>query len=102
MGFLYAISNFSKRLFLSTKVIRETSDGLKIEADQLAYLVQVTESNNDNTNYWMFTPVGLRLILERTGWYIKKIKYTGCTDGTSNPSDPCRNERAFLYCEKSL
>ena len=100
MGFLDVISRHSKRLFLSTRVIRQTPDGINISDSQLAYLVKANESNNDATNYWMFTPSGLNLTLERTGWKVVNIKYVGCTDGTSNPSDPNKDERVFVYCEK--
>jgi 2-polyprenyl-3-methyl-5-hydroxy-6-metoxy-1,4-benzoquinol methylase len=100
MNFLETLSKFSNHLFLSTRVIRQTVDGLNIANSQVAYLVRSDESNNDATNYWMFTPTSLDLILARTGWIIKGIKYLGCIDGSSNPSESDKDERAFLYCER--
>jgi hypothetical protein len=34
----------------------------------VAYLVGPEETNNDASNYWMFTPAGLDRITERAGW----------------------------------
>jgi len=100
LGFLEAINMYSQHLLLSTRIVRNTPDGIFIGNRQMAYLVQSDECNNDATNFWMFTPEGLKLALKRTGWEPKKIKYLGCVDGSSNASDADKDERAFIYCTK--
>jgi 2-polyprenyl-3-methyl-5-hydroxy-6-metoxy-1,4-benzoquinol methylase len=101
MGFLESLGEISKQIVLSTRVIRETPDKIPIGQSQLAYLVASDELNNDPTNYWLFTPEGLKLALKRTGWQLKNIIHKGCTDGSSNPRDAEKDERAFLFCVRN-
>jgi tRNA (mo5U34)-methyltransferase len=59
-----------------------------------AYLVSPSETNNDPTNYWIFSETGLRRILDRTGWDVLDFM----TVGNTSDSDPASNqgdERAF-------
>jgi hypothetical protein len=51
---------------------------------RLAYLVDPIETNNDPTNFWIFTVAGLRRILARTGWEVLDFVTLGATDA----SDP--------------
>jgi tRNA (mo5U34)-methyltransferase len=71
---------------LSGKVRRDKRANLK--DIPLAYLVDDYETNNDPTNYWIFTEAGLRRILRRTGWEI--CDYT--TWGNTANSDPASAE----------
>lgn len=59
-----------------------------------AYLVDTHETNNDPTNYWMFSVAGLRRILDRTGWDVLDFMTVGDTT-TSDPASSAGDERAF-------
>ncbi len=70
---LRRLSVVTRELIVTTKVFdilpRKLSENSLRDA-QLAYLLAPTESNNDPTNWWVFTETGLRLLLERAGWCI--------------------------------
>jgi hypothetical protein len=52
------------------------------------------ESNNDATNFWIFTAAGLRRVADRAGWDVVAMRTVG--DVThSNPQDADHDERAF-------
>jgi len=61
----------------------------------VAYLVDPRETNNDPTNFWIFTIEGLRRLLSRTGWDILDFVTLGATDA-SDPATAEGDERAFL------
>lgn len=48
------------------------------EEEPVAYLASGTEINGDATNYWTFSPAGLRRILQRTRWAILGEAHLGC------------------------
>lgn len=54
----------------------------------VAYLVDESETNNDATNYWIFTDAGLRRALKRTGWTVCDHLYTG----TRRKPDPVHDD----------
>lgn len=60
----------------------------------VAYLVAADETNNDATNYWMFSEAGLRRILDRTGWDVVDWMTIGET-AESDPATAEGDERAF-------
>ena len=105
LGILYHLKNpyyvleklakCSKHLVLSTRVARFTPDHRPISGSSVAYLLGPQESNNDATNYWIFSDECLKRITHRTGWDVLFSKTVGDTF-TSNPSDPHRDERAFM------
>ena len=65
----------ARYVILSTRVARRTPDGQVRFADQpMAYLLGEGETNNDVTNYWIFSDAGLRRLLERTGWEILSVQ----------------------------
>ncbi|MBI1353490.1 MAG: hypothetical protein GC160_04030 [Acidobacteria bacterium] len=80
---------------VSSRVARRTPDGSVRFADQpMAYLLGEGETNNDVTNYWIFSETGMRRLLQRTGWEI--VSWTTVGDGEG--SDPVRaeaDERAY-------
>ncbi|HVC36226.1 MAG TPA: methyltransferase domain-containing protein [Candidatus Dormibacteraeota bacterium] len=99
---LRKLSGYSTYLFLSTRIARETDDGkVRLNDAPVAYLVDSDESNNDPTNYWMFSLSGLTRLIKRTGWEIVAETTVGRTNGDSTPSNPNRDERAFFML-KSL
>lgn len=96
---LYVLRELSRRtnyLLVSTKVARFAGDARVPIADlPVAYLVGPTETNNDPTNYWMFSPAGLNRIVERAGWTVLDQTSYGDVHG-SDPSTPEHDERRFL------
>jgi tRNA (mo5U34)-methyltransferase len=92
---LRSLSTAADYCVLSTRIAQTTVDRQTRLSDvPVAYLVSPYETNNDPTNYWIFSDVGLRRLLDRTGWDI-------CSYGTvgqkvdSDPSSNDRDERAF-------
>lgn len=67
---------------------------VELQSIPAAYLVAPTETNNDNTNYWMFSDAGLRRILDRTGWDVLDFMTVGDTRN-SDPASQQGDERAF-------
>jgi tRNA (mo5U34)-methyltransferase len=66
----------------------------------VAYLVDPLETNNDPTNFWIFSVEGLRRLLRRTGWQILDFVTLGATDA-SDPATAEGDERAFLLARSS-
>jgi tRNA (mo5U34)-methyltransferase len=80
---------------LSTRVARLSPDHkTDLLSLPVAYLVDEQETNNDPTNFWIFSETGLKRILKRTGWEICDY----LTIGPQKDSDPVsgkRDQRAF-------
>lgn len=76
--------------FLSTRVAH-------LQGMAAAYLLEPGECKGDVTNYWIFSPAGLRVLVERAGWKIRAEANSGPTE-----SDPVTTEgdaRMFLLLE---
>lgn len=67
----------------------------------MAYLLDERESNNDSTNYWIFSDAGFRRILKRTGWEIRDYITVGNT-ANSDPATQEGDERAFCLAESRV
>jgi tRNA (mo5U34)-methyltransferase len=91
---LESLSRISKHLVVSTRIAKYTPDGISILKYPLAYLLAPDESNNDSTNYWIFSDAGLRRLFDRSGWDIVDIMTVGDRKA-SNPRDQDHDERAF-------
>jgi tRNA (mo5U34)-methyltransferase len=95
----YVLRELSRRttyLLLSTRVARFAGrDRTPIADLPVAYLVGPSETNNDATNYWMFSPAGLDRIVERAGWMVLERASFGDSE-ESDPSSPEHDERHFL------
>lgn len=100
MGFLIMLAEHAERMVLSTRVANHLPDGTSIEAHSVAYLLRCRESNNDPTNYWIMSPLGLEVMLKRCGWNILAKKLTGALH--SNPVDNDADQRMFVYCERAI
>lgn len=98
---LESLAKTARHLLLSTRVARFAPDGTKIGHLPTAYLLGPTESNNDSTNYWIFTAAGLARLVERTGWRVVMGRAAGDTR-TSNPSDNDKDERAFMLLQSRI
>lgn len=93
---LRALSEQSKHLMLSTRVARFAGPERTAIADlPVAYLVDPAETNNDPTNYWMFSVTGLDRLVRRAGWTVlDQVSVGDLVD--SDPSSPEHDERRFL------
>lgn len=99
----YAMRQLAERseyCFLSTR-IAQFAGGVDVSNCPVAYLLDPDECNKDATNYWIFTAVGLKRLIERTGWQILDSRSFGCTDG-SDVSSQDRDERAFAFLKSRL
>jgi tRNA (mo5U34)-methyltransferase len=93
------LANKASIVFLSTKIARYPfKNGPDISGYPLAYLVGERESNNDPSNYWIFTEAGLKQLLTRTGWSILAYRTVGDPEA-SNPQDSEHNQRAFAVLQ---
>lgn len=81
---------------VSTKVARFAGEPqVEIASLPVAYLVSPAETNNDATNYWMFSPAGLERIVDRAGWTVLDRLHAGDVVA-SDPSSPEHDERMFM------
>jgi tRNA (mo5U34)-methyltransferase len=86
---------------LSTRVARFAgSQRTPIGDLPVAYLVAPHETNNDPTNYWIFSPEGLLRLVGRAGWQaVNQMNVGNTTD--SDPSGPANDERMFLLLQST-
>lgn len=52
---LERLSHVARYCFLTTRIARQTADGLSLSKYPLAYLLGPDECNNDSTNFWIFS-----------------------------------------------
>lgn len=105
LGILYHLQNpyyalrqlagAAEYCFVSTRITRLSADRkTDLSGLPVAYLLDEKETNNDPTNYWIFTETGLRRILARTGWEVCDYLNLGNTVD-SDPVGADKDERAF-------
>jgi tRNA (mo5U34)-methyltransferase len=96
---LEALSTRAKYCLLSTRVARLTPNH-KTELSEIpvAYLVGDRETNDDCTNYWIFSDAGLRRLFERTGWRVCDFATVGAVEA-SDPVHAENDERVFCLLE---
>jgi 2-polyprenyl-3-methyl-5-hydroxy-6-metoxy-1,4-benzoquinol methylase len=94
----YALKKLAKQtrfLIVSTRITRFDASGENdISEIPAAYLLGERESNNDPTDYWIFTRAGLERIFHRTGWLVEEIYQVGDLTA-SEPADMSHDERCF-------
>ena len=107
LGVLYHLRNpffvleeLAKRTshcLLSTRTARRLPDGSAMpDGVALAYLLQEWELNADDSNYFIFSEPGLRVMLDRTWWNVRQWWQAGNAPG----SDPiARDGRVFCRIE---
>jgi SAM-dependent methyltransferase len=96
---LEELARRTTRCFLSTRVARRLPDGSAMPANvALAYLLAEEELNQDNSNYFIFSEPGLRVMLDRAHWRIRDYVSLGDTS-LSDPVRLDRDERAFCLLE---
>lgn len=104
---LESLARHARYAFVSTRVTRFNvaagAEGTEVNRSRIdlhdapvAYLVAADETNNDATNFWMFSEAGLRRILHRSGWDIIDFMTVGNTKD-SDPATAQGDERAFCY-----
>jgi tRNA (mo5U34)-methyltransferase len=99
---LQELARRARHLVLSTRIAQVTTDHAVRFADvPVAYLVAPTETNDDPTNYWIFSDAGLRRIADRTGWDVLDYITVGHTID-SEPAAMDRDERAFCLLRSRL
>jgi GT2 family glycosyltransferase/glycosyltransferase involved in cell wall biosynthesis/SAM-dependent methyltransferase len=98
---LEKLSRQSDYLLISTRVAKYSPDGVNISDLPVSYLVAPDETNNDPTNYWIFSNVGLKRLFERTGWEIVGLSNVGDTL-SSNPRDSAHDERTFALLKNKF
>jgi tRNA (mo5U34)-methyltransferase len=96
----YVLEELARRgthLLLSTRIARRFPDGAPMPPQvALAYLLRENELNQDDSNYFIFSEPGLRVLLERSHWEVGDFLTQGATDG-SDPIRRDRDERAFCF-----
>jgi hypothetical protein len=101
----YVLRELSRRAdhcLLSTRVARYAGpERTRIAELPVGYLVGPTETNNDSTNYWMFSPAGLERLVDRAGWSILEQISFGDVEA-SDPSAPEHDERSFMLLRSNL
>jgi tRNA (mo5U34)-methyltransferase len=106
LGILYHLQNpyyvmrelaaSGSHCLLSTRVARFAGpERIPIGDLPVGYLVSPYETNNDPTNYWIFSPAGLERLVQRAGWTIVDRLNVGDTVA-SDPSATDHDERMFL------
>jgi tRNA (mo5U34)-methyltransferase len=108
LGLLYHLKNpfyalermakYSRNMFISTRIARHFRAGTQdVSNISAAYLLAPDESNNDATNYWIFTKAGFERLVDRTGWNLVASHVIGSPN--SNPQDNRLDERVFALLE---
>jgi tRNA (mo5U34)-methyltransferase len=95
---LEALATRARYCLLSTRIAQRTPEGVALNKESLAYFLAPGEANGDWTNYWIFSEIALRRLIERTGWTVRDFLTTGVTRG-SDPVREDRDERAFCLLE---
>ena len=96
---LEALSTRAKYCLLSTRIARFTRDHqTNLSEIPVGYLVGDTETNDDCTNYWIFSDRGLKRLFERTGWRVCDFATVGAVDA-SDPVHAESDERALCLLE---
>jgi hypothetical protein len=95
---LEKLSQHASYCLLSTRVARRYPDGKPIGDQPIAYLVDDLELNSDDTNFWIFSPAGLRRLLKRAHWNV----LDQISVGDTKASDPVkRDERVFCLAQST-
>lgn len=91
---LEQLARHTRYCVLNTRIARYTPEGKRIQNMPVGYLLDYGETNNDPSNYWIFSEQGLRRLLDRTGWNL--CAWT--TTGDTRRSDPVSKADERAYC----
>jgi len=96
---LEELARRTTRCLISTRVARRYPDGSTMPSKvALAYLLAEGELNKDDTNYFIFSEQGLRVMLDRAHWNLLDFVSLGDTS-RSDPVRLDRDERVFCLLE---
>jgi hypothetical protein len=99
---LRALAGRTAHCLLSTRVARFAGPHHTPIVDlPVGYLVAPDETNNDPTNYWMFSPTGLVRLVDRAGWDVLEVRNVGNTTH-SDPATAEGDEREFMLLRSRL
>lgn len=99
--FLETLSKSARYCILSTRVMRRLPGrSFDVAPLPVAYLLGPDELNCDNSNFWIFTPSGLKRLLERSHWKLLASISVGDIEG-SRPDTLNKDERAFCLLEST-
>jgi tRNA (mo5U34)-methyltransferase len=98
---LSELRNHVSTCILATRIAKYTPDNILIKDNPVAYLLDDYESNNDPTNYWVFSLEGIHRLIKRTGWKIIKEITVGESDN-STPSDNDKDERYWCLLRRKV
>lgn len=98
---LESLARTTRYCIISTRTTQFLADRkTDVGKHAVAYLLSPTESNNDPTNYWIFSDSGLRRILMRTSWEILDCKVVGNLS-ESDPASKEGDQRTFLLAKST-
>ena len=101
----YLLEHLARRcryLLLSTRVAAvDVHTKASLREMPVAYLVGELETNDDPTNYWIFSQKGLRTILARSQWEVCDFATVGRQDD-SDPAASDKDERAYCFARSLL
>jgi len=96
---LERLSESARFCFLGTRVARLSADRqIRLDSLPVAYLLDGEACNGDATNYFIFSPPGLILLVKRAGWTIRASVTSGASE--SDPITSHGDERMFLLLER--
>ena len=98
---LETLAKHSRYCFLSTWVTRLGPDRVSPAPDApFAYVLEPSEVNGDATNYFVFSPAGLNVLVRRAGWTI----LASLDSGTSaiDTIMPRGDGRMYLFLETAV
>jgi SAM-dependent methyltransferase len=80
---LEALSSKARYCLLTTAITRYGTDGQTDLGDlPVAFLAGRDGLRGDETNFWIFTEAGLRILIDRTGWDIRDWRVVDDEDST--------------------
>ena len=97
-AFLDSLSKICRYCILGTWLMSYLPDNVtRVRDVSLAYFLGPGELNNDASNYWIFSDLSFRRLVERAGFSIvSSASAFGREDKMSNPVDMNYGERGFL------
>jgi SAM-dependent methyltransferase len=98
---LETLAKHSRYCLLSTRIAAVTPKKTRMEKEPLAYLLDDRETNDDASNYWIFSPTALLRLAKRSGWTVLAHVITD-SKRRANPVDPDADSRMFLFLRSDL
>lgn len=100
-AFLESLSKITRRCLLGTHLTSYLPDlRMRVDNENIAYLVDAGELNSDPTNYWIFTHKSIERLVKRCGFRVIGSKRVfNNPQNLSVPDRPELGERALLLLE---